>query len=649
MKLVVTSMCAGAVVFMLRFLAALLREGKSRSPRAVRVYFAKFNPAKRRGELIIMDSKNYVHKSAAGTGKRAAFIAVAAVILTLPLHGQQTANDAPAGASGSANQQASAASQQRQQEIVQELDAMKKRIAQLEAALKQHEAAEQPTTVVDTAKASTPVLPPTAAVANAAPPEAENLLPQTASPEKPAKAEPFAFADWTWLNGNARTKTPAFDSKFFTPEIRADIDYVYDLNHPKDDTIGGSSEVFRSNEVHVTQLGVGGDFHYDNVRARLMTQFGLYSVTTPRNDASPARGQWDLANAYRYVSEAYGGYHFNALHGINVDAGIFMSYVGLFSYYNFDNWAYQPSYVSSNTPWFFNGVRVQIFPTAHLKIEPWFVNGWQAYGRFNNRPGVGLQILWRPNGWLSILGNQYALGEEALGTPGRVRYHTDDSIEVKYYDKPENFLDKMAFSLTGDLGCEYGGSGTFVSAQGRTIHNNVNCHHNTATSSKQTFAGWMLYNRWWFKKDLYGITLGGGAMANPGRYLTLLPPINGADAITGSPYFTQNPGDPYKAWDASLTFDWMPRQYITFRAEYGYRHANVPYWTGRGGITPGASTTPSTVPNPSAGSVVGSTTFVPGPMLSATPGFMCEAGTAGLCPDLRKDKPSLRYAIMVKF
>ena len=77
---------------------------------------------------------------------------------------------------------------------------------------------------------------------------------------------------------------------------------------------------FRSNEVQVTQLGVGGDFHYDNVRARLMTQFGLYSETTPRNDASPARGQWNLADAYRYVSEAYGGYHFNALHGINVDA-----------------------------------------------------------------------------------------------------------------------------------------------------------------------------------------------------------------------------------------------------------------------------------------------------------------------------------------
>ena len=27
--------------------------------------------------------------------------------------------------------------------------------------------------------------------------------------------------------------------------IQADVDYIIDLNHPKDDTIAGSSEVFR--------------------------------------------------------------------------------------------------------------------------------------------------------------------------------------------------------------------------------------------------------------------------------------------------------------------------------------------------------------------------------------------------------------------
>ncbi len=442
-------------------------------------------------------------------------------------------------------------------------------------------------------------------------PVVEGTLASPVANAKPAKAEPFAFADWTWLTGNPRTKTPAFDSKFFTPEIRADVDYIADFNHPKDDTISGSSEAFRANEVQLTQLGVGGDFHYDNVRARVMTQFGLYSTATPRNDASPSRGQWDLANAYRYLSEAYGGYHINALHGINVDAGIFMSYVGLFSYYNFDNWAYQPSYVSSNTPWFFNGVRVQIFPTEHLKIEPWFINGWQSYGRFNHRPGVGGEILWRPNGWLSVTGNQYGLGQDTLGVVGRSRYHTDDSVQVKYYDHPERFVDKMAFTLTGDAGCESGGG---VSCFGNTRS------ANGAINPKQSFLGYMAYNRWWFHKDLYGVTLGGGKINNPGRYLVLLPPINGATAATGTPYFTANPGDPFKAWDASATFDYMPSQYITFRYEYNYRAANVPYFSGRGGVTPpgGNNGDPSAI--------------VP-----------------GWAPDLRKDESRLNLALLVKF
>jgi len=213
----------------------------------------------------------------------------------------------------------------------------------------------------------------------------------------------FAYGDFSWLNGTARTKDTVLDTKFFTPEVRFDTHYMQDFNQPIDHTIVGSTESFRSGEVQIEQASVGGDFHWENVRGRILFMEGLFATTTPRNDASSATGsapgntggvgQWDLQNAYKYVSEAYGGYHFNVQHGLNVDAGIFVSYIGLFSYYNFDNWAYQPSYVSSNTPWFFNGVRVQWFPTKKLKIEPWFINGWQSYAKFNGHPGLGGQIL----------------------------------------------------------------------------------------------------------------------------------------------------------------------------------------------------------------------------------------------------------------
>jgi hypothetical protein len=489
-------------------------------------------------------------------------------------------------------------------EVLEELKQMKARIQELELQLK----GQSDTNALSSAAKSLKTEQPMASTPMAAMPldSAMSSSRPTSGGKSQPKSEPFAFADFTWLNGNARTKDTPYATAFFTPEIRADIDYVYDFRHPQDDTISGSSEQFRSNEVHVTQLGVGGDFHYDNVRARLMTQFGLYSQTTPRNDASPSRGQWNLDNAYRYVSEAYGGYHFNKLHGINVDAGIFMSYVGLFSYYQFDNWAYQPSYVSSNTPWFFNGVRVQIFPTEKLKIEPWFVNGWQSYGRFNNRPGIGGQILYRPNGRWEILGNQYGLGRDTLGNAQRTRLHSDDSIEYKYYDDPTRLISKGAFSLTGDIGCETGGG--------------VSCFGNTKGGPKQSFLGFMLYNRLWFDHDKYGLTLGGGRINNPGRYLVLLPPINGATASTGTPYFTENPGDPYKAWDSSATIDYMPSQYFTYRFEYIHRAANVPYFSGPGGVTPAGGNT--------------------GTPATPVPGFT---------PDLRRSENRLTAAFLVKF
>jgi hypothetical protein len=357
--------------------------------------------------------------------------------------------------------------------------------------------------------------------------------------------------------------------------------------------------------------------------------FGLFGTTTPRNDASAAVGQWDVRNAYRYVSEAYGGYHFNVNHGLNVDAGIFVSYIGLFSYYNFDNWTYQPSFMSSNTPWFFNGVRIQWFPTNKLKIEPWIINGWQSYNRFNGHHGFGGQILYRPKEWLSLVFNNYGRGTDTLGNPDRERLHTDDSIEVRYFNKPESTgISKMAFSFTADAGCEYGGG--------------VSCHGGEG-GPKQSFLGWMGYNRIWFHKDLFALTVGGGKMNNPGRYLTLLPPINGADAISGSPYFTANPGEKAHMWDSSVNLQWMPRQYITFWLEGVYRHADVPYWSGRGGITPPGGN------NGSPGQFVCSNGAVAGTNDLTMAYENCGGPGSVWFPDLRKSQTTVSMGILVKF
>ncbi len=411
----------------------------------------------------------------------------------------------------------------------------------------------------------------------------DNVAPQSVS-DTVKPVDPFAFGDFTWLNGNDRRHTALLDSKYFTGEFLLDVNYTASNQHPIDHTVSGSTTLARDNEFEVNLVAAGGDFHYDNVMGRILLQLGTRATVVPRNDVSTFHGQYDLATAYRYFSEGYAGYHFDVWNGINVQAGIFMSYVGLFSYYNAENWSYQPSFTSDNTPWFFNGMRVQIFPSDKLKIEPWIINGWQSYAKFNTGPGFGGQILWRPTEWFQALSNNY-YGHDAQDVPDRSRFHTDNSIEVRYLNNPGNKgLSKAAFSITGDLGDESGGG--------------VNgFHSDPVLGPAQFFVSGMFYNRLWFANDHIGWTFGGGFIHNPGRYLVLAPtgmanplPIYTTTDSAGQHTFVANPtfgapGSEFTGWDASTTFDWMPDDYLTWRLEFVHREASVPYFAGPGGVT----------------------------------------------------------------
>jgi len=402
---------------------------------------------------------------------------------------------------------------------------------------------------------------------------------------------PFQGIDQTWQNGADRRDSSVFNKvKYFTPSILIDLNANHSFNDPIDHTVVGSTALARTDEMQLSALHFGGDFNVDNVRARFMTQFGTRSTVIPRNDFSPYRGQYDLANVYRYLAEANAGYHFNKWYGINVDAGLFMSYIGLNSFYQAENWEYQASYTSDNTPWFFNGIRIQIFPTKNLKIEPWIINGWQSYGSFNSMPGLGGSITYMSsNSNLKLITNDY-YGTDAAGIPARKRFHSDNSAIVRYYNEPNRKgITKAAFSATVDFGSEKGGG--------------VNGFKDGGPGNPaQYFVSWMVYNRVWFAKNKIAWTVGGGWMKNPGRYLVLYPtgqasplpnPYNPTQLAGAFPFDTA-PGTQFEGWDYSTNVDIMPSQFITFRVEYVHRESSVPYFAGHGGVTSpdGLTTTP---------------------------------------------------------
>ena len=145
-------------------------------------------------------------------------------------------------------------------------------------------------------------------------------------------------------------------------------------------------------------------------------------------------------------------------------------------------------------------------------------------------------------------------------------------------------------------------------------------------------------------KDLFALTLGGGMMTNPGRYLTLLPPINGADAFTGTPYFTELPGDQAHQWDATVNFQYMPKEFITFWGRSGIATPTCRISRAMAASRLRAATTALRRPTSAA--------LAPAPGLSDLTAAQaaCGGGASSVWfPDLRKTQTAFSMGIMVKF
>ena len=106
---------------------------------------------------------------------------------------------------------------------------------------------------------------------------------------KTPKSEPFAWGDFSWVQGNNRQKNSLLDSKYFTGGVTIDCNYNYSFNRPIDHTNSGSTATFRSNEFNLSYIEAGGEFHEpkSGARAKLMLQFGTRATGIPRNDNTP--------------------------------------------------------------------------------------------------------------------------------------------------------------------------------------------------------------------------------------------------------------------------------------------------------------------------------------------------------------------------
>lgn len=384
--------------------------------------------------------------------------------------------------------------------------------------------------------------------------------------DKPAKI-PFEGYDLSWINGqNRQTDFPLTlkdknGETILTGVAYLDAYYNYNFNRPIDNTHTISSAIGRSREVAINMASIGMETNYKNVIGRLWLQFGQMGSIVQDLDGSVGHGRNTSISNLKYIREAAAGYHFDIWHGLNVEGGIFMSYVGLESYVLNENWNYQRSLPCDFTPFYFQGARIQAYPSKKLKQEIWILNGWQTYNSWNTGLGFGSSTYYRPNENLQLVANFYLNGKDTRNNPAVRRFHHDNSIVARYYHKKDaKGISQAAFSLNNHYGFQTGGG---------------------IKAKDNYMLGTSLANRVWFNKNKLALTLRGDIVTNPGAYLAFSPsPVANNDfndALAAGKNLTMYQG--------TATFDIMPNQFFTFRLEYGFRKSNIPYVAGRGGTT----------------------------------------------------------------
>src|SRR5205823_4227415 len=133
----------------------------------------------------------------------------------------------------------------------------------------------------------------------------------------------------TWMNGQNRQKTTGLISnQYVTASLYLDGYYNSSFAHPLDHTIASSAVVGRDGEFMPNLVSLGMEVNWHHAVGRLLLEFGPMLTLVQETDGSVQRGHNVSTDVLQFIREATVGYHWDVLHGVQFETGIFMSYIG---------------------------------------------------------------------------------------------------------------------------------------------------------------------------------------------------------------------------------------------------------------------------------------------------------------------------------
>lgn len=250
------------------------------------------------------------------------------------------------------------------------------------------------------------------------------------------------------------------------PELDADgyveVHYSYNFNRPRNGITNFRGFDNRHDSFTLSNAVLGGSFNHRSLRGRLALQIGhtpsTYYLAEP---LSPGTGGADTSGAelFKYIQEARIGWDPLEDGTIVVDAGVFLSPIGIESIAVKDNWNWSRSNLFFGLPFYHTGVMATWVASAQVTGKLMLCNGWNSVVDNNYWKSIETQWIFKPVEILTVSVLYFGGPERARGAPEGVpgvepwRHLFDAWTQI-------DATKWLSFALHGDTGFERNRFGT---------------------------------------------------------------------------------------------------------------------------------------------------------------------------------------------
>ena len=243
------------------------------------------------------------------------------------------------------------------------------------------------------------------AVSRAAAQDESSTSPETPPPEP--EADPFTIGGWV------------------------EAYYAFNFNEPSNGVTDLRGFDNRHDTFNLSNVVLDAQWDWEGVNGRITLQWGstpatYYLAETAAPSLGTGVGPQDQ-DLWQWVQQAYLGYRVPIGSGLNVQAGLFLSPIGVEGMAVKDNYLYSRTNLFYGYPFYHTGIRLSYELVDGLTIVGWAINGWNTVLDNNDEKSFMLQALFSVGD--AFTGSfLYAAGvERPRGAPeGRAWRHTFD-------------------------------------------------------------------------------------------------------------------------------------------------------------------------------------------------------------------------------